>query len=289
VILQTLSRTRRSSACFYLLVVLTVLALPNGPRLSTSPTFSVAMAVLVSLAVLAPYCLLRQVLAPFSEGGSGPTREVDLDDYVSPTRRVVFWIAGLGSLAIPVVFVVLAQSDTYDGSRLYWAGLSALPLSCAAVVIELEVRMGALRDQGADAWTLYLRDALQTRALRRVWTFGAAAAAIAWDMAADALVGVGWNPRRLLTGWWPPAMTPTPSRSCWVPVPATSGWRRRGGSAVACGRSSRLPRRWRGSAEECPRRPDVHRAQTMLTITVLPLRAIVPLEGSVPTTYLTPT
>jgi hypothetical protein len=194
VILQTLSRTRRSSACFYLLVVLTVLALPNGPRLSTSPTFSVAMAVLVSLAVLAPYCLLRQVLAPFSEGGSGPTREVDLDDYVSPTRRVVFWIAGLGSLAIPVVFVVLAQSDTYDGSRLYWAGLSALPLSCAAVVIELEVRMGALRDQGADAWTLYLRDALRTRALRRVWTFGAAAAAIAWDMASDVLVGVGVEP-----------------------------------------------------------------------------------------------
>ena len=186
-------RLTRATGCFFAGMALTVVLMMNGPPLSRSDAKSATVALVVCAAVVGPFLLLRRFLRPFSAelvDALRPTTRVD--DYLGPLRRVVAWFAGAGVVAIPIGAVALAMTSTYDGSKIYWEGLVALPLSSAGVILAAEIASRGVRDGVGDPVVVYLWDLLRARSLRRITAIGTFGASLSWNLASDGLVGVAF-------------------------------------------------------------------------------------------------
>jgi hypothetical protein len=188
---QVIWRLNRAWGCFVTFAVLTVVLMAQGPPLSQSDLKSVVVALVVCASVLGPYVILREFLQPVAGPGPAPLRRaVQVEDYVTPVRRVITWLGAASMLAIPVAAVLLARTSAYDGTKFYWEGLIGLPLTVAMVVLASEIETRGTRDSIGDPALVYLWDALRHATLRLTGLFGLAGAGVAWQMASQGLVGV---------------------------------------------------------------------------------------------------
>jgi hypothetical protein len=198
-------RTTRSLGVVIASLGLSRLLLLSGPPLSRSTVLSLVVAGVAVGGVVGPYFFLRPFLRPFTGGAPGAsTRAIRVEDYVSPVRRVMVWLAGTSALVIPFGAVALATTEHFDGSKVYWEGLVGLPLASAGVLLAVELGPHGLRDNSTDSALLYLWDALRGHALRMITGAATIGVAISWQIASAGLVGVALN-RSSLPDWVVPA------------------------------------------------------------------------------------
>ncbi len=184
-------RPTRAVGCFLVFFTLETLLMRHGPFLSQSDTKSMVVAAVVSAGILGPYLVLRQFLQPVSGNQPGSLRPgVSVEDYLSPPRRVVTWLAAASVLAVPAGAVVLSMTEAYDGYKIYWEGLVALPLVSAGVLLAAELETRGVRDKVTDYALVYLWDALRGRALRVITAIGVYGVSLSWGMAAGGVLGV---------------------------------------------------------------------------------------------------
>lgn len=188
---QWVWRLTRATGCFAAGLALSRLLLSVGPPLSRSTPQSIAVTVVACGAIVGPYLILRPFLRPLETSNAGTVRPaVVVEDYLSPPLRVLSWLAAASVLVIPVAAVALAMTRSYDGSKIFWEGLVAVPLVSAGVLLAAELESPGARDSVTDLPAAYLRDLLRSRALRVITACGTAGAATAWSMASAGLVGV---------------------------------------------------------------------------------------------------
>jgi hypothetical protein len=184
-------RPTRAVGCFLVFVALETLLMRHGPYLSQSTVKSMVVAAVASAAILGPYLVLRQFLQPVSLNQPGTLRPgVSVEDYLSPPRRVVPWLAGATVLAVPVGAVALSMTEAYDGYKIYWEGLVALPLVSAGVLLAAELELLGNRDKVTDPALIYLWDALRGRSLRMITAVGVYGVSLSWEIAAGGVLGV---------------------------------------------------------------------------------------------------
>ena len=103
---------------------------------------------------------------------------------------MVTWLAAASVLAVPAGAVVLSMTEAYDGYKIYWEGLVALPLVSAGVLLAAELKTRGVRDKVTDYALVYLWDALRGRALRVITAIGVYGVCLSWEMAAGGVLGV---------------------------------------------------------------------------------------------------
>jgi hypothetical protein len=183
---------RQASAIFVTVGAFGVmfLSLFYGPRLSQSTANSVVVAGVPLVATALAALLLRGFTEPYRTVDGEP-RATGAEDYVWPAVRALSWVSAGVAVLVPPLFLVLAAGPAYDGGKLFWEGLVALPLTGVVLVVAVERWLGGVTDVADRTDTaLYVWDCLRGRSAKILLALAFANLALGFEFALGGLQGV---------------------------------------------------------------------------------------------------